>query len=284
MENQTKTNSTITSDQLCISADTIDRITELAHASIASQEIGGTTQLLVPEKYKHIDLTIAVEKTQQRPYRKSGTAKLFNIHSFLQYASDQNLSHTGYIYADTQNITLTAVFNDLKDQNLTGWRDHRATFQAEYSREFNLWLNQNKQQKSQEEFAIFLEDNIADIAEPSGESLLSVALTLQAKTEVNFASSKRLDNGQVQLTYSENIDARAGNGNIEIPREFKIGVRVFKNGDGYAIKARLKYRLHAGSVKFWYELDRPENAIETAFEETIQAARASGYTVLLGRP
>ncbi len=137
---------------------------------------------------------------------------------------------------------------------------------------------------SQEDFAIFLEDNIADIAEPSGESLLSIALTLQAKTEANFSSSRRLDNGQVQFTYTENIDARAGTGLIEIPREFAIGVRLFKNGEGYKIKARLKYRLASGQIKFWYELDRPENAVEDAFNSYVAQASESGYKLLYGRP
>jgi hypothetical protein len=49
------------------------------------------------------------------------------------------------------------------------------------------------------------------------------------------------------------------------------------------VRARLKYRLTAGKVKFWYELDRPENVIEDAFESYIKQARESGYTVLLGK-
>ena len=87
---------------------------------------------------------------------------------------------------------------------------------------------------------------------------------MQAKTEANFSSSRRLDNGQVQLAYTETIDARAGSGQIEIPREFSIGVRLFKNGTGYKLRARLKYRLGAGKVRFWYELDRPQQAIDNA--------------------
>jgi hypothetical protein len=50
------------------------------------------------------------------------------------------------------------------------------------------------------------------------------------------------------------------------------------------VRARLKYRLGAGKVKFWYELDRAENAIEDAFKAYVEQARASGYQVLIGRP
>lgn len=270
-------------DQVHIGADTIDRITELAHASTASQTIEKTTHLIVPTNYQHINITKLIEEAQGEPNRKKGTVVLSDINSFNQYAIDQTSNHIGYIYADPELRTLTAVFNDSKEANTPGWRDHRAVFRAELSRECENWLKHNKQPKEQEDFAIFLEENIADIAEPTGNVLLEVALTLQAKTEVNFSSSRRLDNGQVQLAYTENIDARSGAGNIDIPKEFAIGIRLFKNGDAYKIKARLKYRLGGGKVKFHYELDRVENAIEDAFKDYITKAAESGYTVLIGK-
>ncbi|MFZ6801962.1 DUF2303 family protein [Undibacterium sp. Di24W] len=272
-----------TADQLHITADTIDRITELAHASVCTQTTGGITFALLPEGYKTVDLTKEIEQAQPAPNRKKGTIQLTSIDSFLQFIADQNQAANAYIYANPEAQILTAVFNDNKEHAI-GWRDHRATFKAELSREFANWMQHNKVQMPQESFAIFLEDNIADIVEPSGEVLLGVATSLQAKTEVAFNSAKRLDNGQVQFMYTENIDARAGNGTLEIPREFALGIRIFKNGDGYKVKARLKYRLHSQNLKFWYELDRPENVIETAFKESIEKAQASGYTVLFGSP
>jgi hypothetical protein len=64
-----------------------------------------------------------------------------------------------------------------------------------------------------------------------------------------------------------------------------LGLRIFKNGEGYKLKARLKYRLAGGGVKFWYELDRPERAIENAFAGYIEKVQAdSGYRVLIGNP
>ncbi|BBB65882.1 hypothetical protein UNDYM_1629 [Undibacterium sp. YM2] len=273
-----------TSDQVHIGADTIDRITELAHASVSYQAIGGTTHLIFPEKYQHKDITSIIEKAQPNPNRKTGTTVLNDTASFLQFVRDQAKEATGYIFADIEARSLTAVFNHQKDA-VGGWKDHQAIYRAELSREATTWINNNKRQMEQEEFAIFLEDNIADIAEPSGDMLLTVALTLQAKTEVAFASARRLDNGQVQFLYNETINATAGAGSIEIPREFTLGIRIFKNGDGLRIKARLKYRLTHQRVKFWYELDRVEDGIELCFADYIeQVSKESGYTVLLGKP
>lgn len=266
----------------------LDKIGAMAKAASSIQVHGNSIHLLVPKDFQHKEITDLVEKANKNPNRKHGTVTLSDINSFNTYVTEQAAQGCSYIYADPETRTLTAVMNDHDTDagpvHQPGWRDFRAIYTAELSREFNTWLRNNKQPKEQEEFAIFIEDNIADVVEPSGDTLLAIALTLQAKTEVNFNSSKRLDNGQVQITYTENIDARAGSGAIEIPREFAIGCRLFKNGDGYKIRARLKYRLGGGKVKFWYELDRPENVIEDAFEAYIEKARETGITVLVGKP
>ena len=270
-----------------IDASTIEQIGALSLAATAVQHVNGTDHLIVPEGFKHIDLTDVIEKAGAAPRRKQGTVQLCDLASFNVFVADQGNTDITYIYANPDARTLTAVLNDhakLKNAAGAGWRDMRAVFQAELSREFSTWLKKDKAPMEQEEFAIFLEDNIADVCEPSGETLLAIALTLQAKTEVNFSSHRRLDNGQVQLSYSETIEARATGGSIEIPREFTIGLRLFKNGDGYKVRARLKYRLMSGKVKFWYELDRAENAIEDAFQAYIDHARENGFTVLLGKP
>jgi uncharacterized protein YfdQ (DUF2303 family) len=272
-------------EHLHIDASAIQQLGALSLAASSAQEIGGTTHLVIPENHRHIDLTGFIEKAGIAPKRKQGTVQLGEIASFNVFVADQGAVGNTYIYADPDARTLTAVLNDqAKADALPGWRDFRAVYTAALSREFSTWLTNNKRPMEQEEFAIYLEDNIADVCEPSGDTLLQVALSLQAKTEVQFSSHKRLDNGQVQLTYNEVTDARAGAGMIEIPREFRIGLRLFKNGDGYKLRARLKYRLAAGKVKFWYELDRPENAVEEAFQAYIDQARENGFTVLIGKP
>lgn len=279
-------------EHIHVDASTIEQIGALSLAATAVQHVSGTDHLVLPEGHKHIDLTPLIEKAGAAPRRKFGTVQLADLASFNIFTADQGNGDITYIYADPDTRTLTAVLNDhdrspalhATDTEGAGWRDFRAVFKAELSREFDTWMRHNKAPMDQEAFAIFLEDNIADVCEPSGETLLAVALTLQAKTEVNFSSHRRLDNGQVQLTYSENIEARAQGGSIEIPREFTIGLRLFKNGDGYKVRARLKYRLLAGKVKFWYELDRADNAIEDAFQAYINGARENGFTVLLGKP
>lgn len=262
-------------------------LTALAGAAMQPVKVGEHHFVMVPKDVKREDITDAVERALPAPLRKRGTLALKDLASFVGYCNEQASSHKGYIYADTDARTFTAVFNDHRAPDAAGWRDHRATYKAEFTQEFQKWMSNDKQHKNQVAFAEFIEDNFVDIAGNDAQLMLDVATTIQAKTDITFSSSKRLENGQAQLTYNEVINAQAGaNGALTIPKTFSLGVRLFKNGAGYLLKARLKYRLQAGGVTFWYELDRPEMAIEDAFAGYIQQVRelALGYTVLLGTP
>jgi uncharacterized protein YfdQ (DUF2303 family) len=270
-----------------IAPESIEALSTLLAASLDIKEAGESMHLVIPEGYKHVDLTKAIEAAGPAPARKKGTVQLTDVASFTQYLADQAHTDQCYIYADMDSRTLTAVINDhMAGDESAGWRDHRAVYTAELSRELATWMKFDGEKLDQEAFAVFLEDNIADVVEPSGETLLQVALTLQATTGVDFKSHRRLDNGQVQLGYTETTTATAGaDGSLTIPREFTIGLRMFRNAvEGYRIRARLKYRLGGGKLKFWYELDRVQNAIEDNFKEHVTSASASGFTVLMGKP
>lgn len=263
---------------------TAELIAELKAAALAPVTIDGVTHLILPHGYTAQDVTKAIRGAQLVPDRKRGSVVVKDVESLVTFAADQGAMAIGYIYADPDSTTITAVFNDNKGG--PGWRDFRATFKAEQTPEFQRWIANNgpSKAKTQTEFAEFIEDNIADINGDAAQILLQCASTIQATTSINFSSAKRLQDGRTQLAYTEEIDAKAGQGGaLEIPKVFPLGLRVFKNGSGYMLNARLKYRLGGGAVKFWYELDRPERVIESAFADYVATVREkSGYTVLIG--
>ncbi|GER16730.1 DUF2303 family protein [Variovorax boronicumulans] len=266
-----------------ITHETAQLVSNLTAAGIAPKQIGDSYHVVVPQGFRHADLTDMVEKAQLAPSRKHGTVVLSAVSSLLAYCADQAAQATGYIYADPDSRKIVAVFNDARLG--TGWRDHRAVFEAELTPEAKRWLASNGKVMAQDEFATFIEDNQPDLQGEDATNLLTVATTMQAKSDINFSASKRLQDGQTQLVYNEVINASAGaSGEFKIPKTFALGLRIFKNGVGYKLAARLKFRLHSGSVKFWYELERPEVAIEDAFKGYVdEVATKSGYTVLLGK-
>jgi hypothetical protein len=92
-----------------------------------------------------------------------------------------------------------------------------------------------------------------------------MARTLQAKTDVDFSSAVRLNNGQVQLKYTEQIKGTYGNGNVDIPEEFTIAIPVYVGTPRVTIRARLRYRLVSGKLSIWYDLLRPSEVERNAF-------------------
>jgi len=265
--------------------DIAQHMLDQAAAALKPETVRDAVFVTVPPGYTHKDVTELVRKAAPAPVRKQGVIELASVDSFVTFCKEQQAETSGYIYANPDTRSMVAVLNDNRAAS-AGWRDHQAKFQAKFTPEFTRWLENNGHQraKTQTDFAEFIEDNLADITEPAAQQLLEIATTIQAKTDINFSSAKRLHDGQVQLGYTETINASAGvNGALQIPKEFALGLRIFKNGEGYKLRARLKYRLNSGQVKFWYELDRPERAVEDAFAGYVETvSKQSGYVVLLG--
>lgn len=264
--------------------DAFQLVSDLTAIAMEPKVVGGTTHLTLPGHFKHVDLTKAIEQAQPAPNRKTGTVRVHDVASLLCYCQDQAAGSDGYIYADIDNRSLTAIFNDSKAG--AGWRDHRAVWQAELTPQAAKWIGHNTDHFTQEAFAEFIEDNMADLGEDS-RHLLEVATTISGTTGIAFGSAKRLQDGQVQLSYNETIDTKAGaDGSLKIPKVFTLVMQLFKGAPNADVfKARLKYRLMGGgAIKFWYELDRYENVMEVAFADYVQLVREqSGYTVLSGK-
>lgn len=258
-------------------------LSEIATLNYRPQNVEGHHFVVLSDHFKTHDITNLVEKAQPTPRRKTGRVELQDLESLLTYCAEMAAAKTALVYCNRNDSTITAVFNDHRAAE-AGWRDHRAQYKAEFTPEFKRWIDNNKKTMDQTAFAEFIEDNFVDIPGAAAQVMLDVATTIQATTGISFSSAKRLQNGQSQLVYNETIDARAGaSGALEIPKEFALGLRIYKNGAGYKLNARLKYRLNSGQVKFWYELDRPEVSIDDAFSDYITTMRdKSGYQVLLG--
>ena len=118
---------------------------------------------------------------------------------------------------------------------------------------------------SQEQFAHFIEQNLVDIVEPVSAEMLEISRSLIAKKSASFSSAIRLSDGSHQFSYDEDIKGSTKSGNLAVPETFKIGIPVFLNGTGYAIEARLRYRIKDQSLEMWYELIRPHDVFEDAF-------------------
>lgn len=255
----------------------MDKISDIQAAINAGRElalkiedINGTPVVLVPEDHRVVEF----ERLRDRPLRTEQTVKHSNANSFIEYYKKFWNTNTA-VFLDTENNIFTAVF-DYHHPSSPNWCFHKSSFQLKSTPEWQNWRGSNNKKMTQEEFGLFIEDNLVEIVNPPNGEMLEIALSLQAKTTVDFSKATRLDNGQVQFTYSENIDGKAGaNGALKIPDLFTIGLRLYEGGDPYQMDARFRYRIKEGDLTLWYELVRPHKVVEANVRDTTALIEAN---------
>jgi len=238
-------------------------------------------------KSEQIDLS----KYREHPVRKSGTHLLTDADSFVAFIRDQGSVGNCRIYAECDyvrnKICFTAVLND-HYEDVPDWRDYRAVYAPIASVEWGTWTAKNGKPMSQAEFATFLDDNSKDIASaagsPTGAQMLEMALNFEAKQEAIYRSAIRLQSGTVSFEYTDKEDD-ATLKRMDLFSRFTLGLAPFFNGDGYQLQARLRYKLASGKITFWYELVRPDLALQEATLSLVTKIKAeAGFPLLFGCP
>lgn len=212
-----------------------------------------------------------LENHLHTPIRIRQKLNVLDATTFIEYVNRFADAGSAVFCNGPEGRTFTAVFDyHMVDQ--AAWCDHLATYRCPLTIEWGRWKEQDRKRMDQATFAEFIEDNVKDIVQPDGQSapspadMLEISRTLEAKKNISFRQGTRLDNGQVQLTYNEQIDGRAGEtGQLNIPEQFYIGVKPFLGGDAFCIPARFRYRIQEGRLAMWYELVRADKVLEEAY-------------------
>lgn len=231
-----------------------------------------------------------IEHLEQRfeaPARKVGLVSLHDEASFIEYWKAQKTA-ASRIYATLTPARFLAVFDDHTDA--PAYRGHRAEYVPVFSKEWTVWTNQSRQEfKGNDKFAMWLEDQLPDIVRPDGGRMLEIALNFRVNQNASFSNAVRLEDGNADLTFANNVDgsARVGSGKVKIPEEFDIEIPVFAGlgAPKYKFTARFRYRLSSGALSLWYELIRPHKVVEEAFQKSLDTIRKETKgVVLFGAP
>lgn len=231
------------------------------------------------------------ESFLQRPLRKKARVSTGDADSFVSYMKRHGSLTTSTIWCkeSASSFEFTGIINDHgEEETKPAWRDHLVFFSPRESVEWKLWNNFNKKHFTQADFASFIEESLRDIASvdgcPTGSQMLEMALTFEANQDMRFKSAIRLQNGGVQMAFSQNDDA-ATLQRMQVFDRFSIGIPVFWNGEPYRIDVRLRYRVREGKLVFWYELIRPDKIFESASRTiTTSIAEKSGLPMFFGEP
>lgn len=246
-----------------------------------------------------VSLKKIFEEYRSHPERKTGTATVTTLESFIELVDRHKTDHSA-IFANTdwKSPSLTAIidYHQLAQGRADNGR-HRVHYPFPLSEEWQAWIAQNGEVMAQAEFAEWIEDHIAELATPTDDEMseyeetfglkvatpaeivtLSRGLKVHAETRVR--SNVVLQSGEGEIAFEE--EHRDTNGNkLVVPGLFIVSLAPFFLGDKARIPVRLRYRVHGGSVKWLFMLHRPDmhitGHINAALEHAAGATELPAY-------
>lgn len=219
------------------------------------------------------------------PRRAQGARTVTDAASFVEYVNRHATPGTE-VYAHSNTSSVVGVLDSHAGAyNDPGWQGHRVSLVLEHTKAWLAWAKhdlavaQANLWFGQEEFAEFIEQRALDVIEPAHADLIDIATTFTATKSADFNSTRRLDNGDVNIAFTETTKAKAGQkGDLTIPQSIRLAIRPYVGGPLYSLRARFRYRLVGGSLMLGYALERPENILESAFDDIVTEIR-EGKTI-----
>lgn len=294
------------------------RISDTAAAISAGEQIGaviGKTidlprhrPIVLIRKGSQYELSDVSGARMANPDALKRTAIFTSVDSFCEYVNDFSLVPADKeadgqtrIYAELpsagpvprpgdsvkpiSNFTVTSILDDHAFNKPPQWCDHRAMLTLPRSTAWAEWLSIHRKPLNQRELAEFLEDHIAQIVRPDAARMLDIASNINVSKAATFKSAVRVDNGQVQVQYVENVKDEARDDSFKIPTEITISVPVFEFTKPVTLKVRLRYRIESNALSLMLIIDRnPADVEREAFINDVctRIQSQTELTVLFG--
>lgn len=226
------------------------------------------------------------------PAKKHAAVKVEDVAGFASYFLRYNDADS-IIFGDPTNFTFHGVmdYHRNKDGEARLGR-HTVTLLLRTTKRWQTWFAANKKNMPQEEFATFIEDNLADIWAPEqskfppAAAMLEISRRLEATSQYKFTQATNLKNGQKTVNYHEEMEARVATApgqEMSIPDKFIIRLPIFLNQAPVEVECRLRFRINGGKLVMWFDMVRVDEMLAAEFERARQGVQeATGTELLLG--
>lgn len=240
--------------------------------------------ILVPEGYRVEDAPVVALP------RRFGF-EVRDLESFEQAVKDYARKDQSVILLDPATAVVRAIFdfhparvNDTAEPtDAAGEAMEQARWSLTTPAESAAWFGIDGKAMSQVAFAEFLEDYAGAIVSPDQADVIQVARELQAKKNVTWKSAQRLQDGAVDLQFSEELEAKTSKGTVEIPETLGLRLCMFDGVDPREFKARLRYRFDDGKLTFTVRILHLAQIREAVLMEVAGVVEtATGLPVYLG--
>ncbi len=253
-----------------------------------------------------------IDEYAARPDRITGAATLFDVDSFVAYVNrHKNPSSVVFLDPNRERPRFTGVIDYHDDLAKTKQPEsggarfcrHRANYDFPLSDEWKAWMGANGKQLTQEVFAVWIENHVMDLMDPTsaGDSVKAFAnklgvpfadparlITLSRGLTVyaGFQMTKvvNLSSGEAQMNFTEEHKDASG-APLAIPGAFVIALPVFRGGTHFQLAVRLRYRVVTGKVAWSFEVYQADRVFDTAIDDArVGVAKDTGLPVFVGAP
>lgn len=258
----------------------IDQHTRALYTHPTGVEAGAAVLVERLREDERLDIR-SLEAHLPKPLRQRGNVTIHDWADFAELVNRLYDPNHSAMYANVDTGTVTVVFDDHADNNLNdgndaGWRQHTAVLKLQADPDWERWLKFDGKLQGQAEFANLLEDLAHTVVSPDAATLLEVATSFRATKKADFDSTINVQNGDVQLKYSEVTNATTGttkSGAVEVPREFVVRIAPWRGTAPVDITARFRYHVDNGGLGIGFALLRPDRAKDDAFALILQLIR-----------
>jgi uncharacterized protein YfdQ (DUF2303 family) len=243
-------------------------VIDVAKQAAALQRVDPTVDNIVVVGLDGYGSILDLEELRKQPDRPRGTYNPTDVESFIDYVTVHKDDSATTIWVHPTEGKVLAILDDNAAAE-TAWREHKVDLTLQHSPEWEFWAKRDGELVDQESFAEHLREGLPDIAEPDGASLLEIATTFEAKTDVHFRSGIDLSSGEARFKYDEEIQATGqtkADGEVSVPRQFVLALSPFLGEEKVQVVANLRHRTTGGNLRLGYKLERPERAIEDALQ------------------
>lgn len=252
-----------------VNAEEIRQIAELVRAAMRPEALSASSKQDINLAVINGGVIDLAQYMPTAPARKRAEVVITNVESFIAYVNAHKRDSTSMFF-DADALTCCAII-DYHNGGADGkpeFCQHIATLRLRETDAWKLWKSNHGKAMGQVEFALFIENMMADITNPMAADILEMSKGLEATGQMRFKSSVVLEDGNRSFVYENEVSAKAP-GKIEIPKAFELSIKPFLGADRSNITARFMYRIDSGALRLSYQLIRPEEFILAATETAV---------------
>lgn len=289
------------------------KATDLQFGGIETEGLGHGLAPEVPigwdrNTQKPISLKGLIEEFRLAPERRKGKATAQTLASFIALTA-RHMDTDSAVFADMTWTApkFTAVIDyhgqphPVGDGHEPRWLGHRIEYAFPLGEDWKKWVKFDGEPMSQQDFAAFIEDRIADLSAATDTEtdelehlfkakiadpfeILQLSRGLSVSVDAKVGRAVNLASGEAELTYTE-VHNDSGGQKLIVPGLFVVSVPVFYGGQPVRIPARLRYRVANGGIKWFYQLWRPDTYVTEQLKKDRDAVVVeTGLPVYEGAP